>query len=573
MPSPTRRLSPRALDLLASFGVAIAALLVFLPATGHDWIAIDDPQNFLANPHYRGLGPAQLRWIVTGVVMGHWMPVTWLTHGLDHVLWGMNPAGYHLGNVLLHAANAALFFLVARRLLALALPAAGAGALRLGGVAAALLFALHPLRVESVAWITERRDVLAAGFYLLTVLAWLRATGAEGGTRRRWYLLSVGLYALGLMSKSMLVSLPLVLLILDVYPLRRLDPRGWRSPAGRAVLLEKVPYLALAAAMVAITSATMSATVGVTSFGLYGPAARLAMVAHSLAFYPWKTLAPLDLRPMYELPPTVSLLEPRFLGSVLTVAVITVALVAARRRWPAGLAIWLAYAIMLAPVSGVVHAGPQMAADRFSYLPSLGFAMLLGAGVTLAVGAAGLVRLAPLAAAAWIASMAGLTVWHVQTWRDTDTLFAHTLAVAPDCAWCHAEYGATLGNRGDLDRALPHLERALALRPHRVSYRVSMGLALLRLGRPAQALPHLERALQAHPVNLDAATYLGLTLMEVGRPAEAVPHLERVRAARPGVVAPLQGLVRAYRMLGRSPEAEARLEELRRLDPARAARI
>jgi protein O-mannosyl-transferase len=515
-------------DLLLPLALATVTLAVFAPVIGHGWVDLDDDHNFLRNPHYRGLGASQLRWMLTAVVSGHWVPVTWLTHGLDHVLWGMNPAGYHLGNVLLHAANAALVYVLARRLLALAMPGTTSG--WLGASTAALLFALHPLRVESVAWISERRDVLAGLFYLLTLLAWLRARAAEAPWRRRWYLLSLVSFVLGLLSKSMLVSVPLVLLVLEVYPLRRLDPRAWRSATTRRVLLETAPYFALALVALVVTSLTMRAAVPLTSLTDLPLWSRVAMAAHSLVFYPWKLLAPLDLRPMYPRPAHLSALEPRFLVAVLAVLAITVILVAARRRWPAGLSAWLAYAIALAPVSGLVHAGPQLVADRFAYMPSLAFCLLLGGAVSAAAQRPLPVRLVPALVALWIASLAVLTSSQLRIWRDTDTLFAYMLLLEPDCAWCHAQYGAVLGNGGDLERAIPHFRRAAALRPSSGQFQANAGLALLRTGRPVDALPYLERAVTAQPDNLAARAYLGQALTEVGRPADAAPHLERVRA-------------------------------------------
>jgi len=550
-------------DLVAPLALFVVTLIVFSPALGNGWLDYDDDRNFLSNPHYRGLGPAQLRFMFTGVIMGHWTPVTWLTLGLDYVLWGMNPLGYHLGNILLHAGNAAIFFVIARRLLAAALPAAGAGAVRLGAVTAAALFALHPLRAESVAWITERRDVLSACFYLLAVLAYLRAVGAPGaagaaesigaarGRDRRWYLASIGLFALGLLSKSMLVSLPFVLLILDVYPLRRLAGAGWWSARSRALIVEKLPYLGLAVAAVAWTSVAMSASVRVTSLALYPPLARVAMAVYSLAFYPWKTLAPLDLIPMYELPVQVSLFRPPFLTALVVVSVATVGLLLARRRWPGGLAVGLAYAVTLAPVSGLIHAGPQLVADRFSYLPSLGLCLLPGAGVAIALTRSALGRVAVAGAAVWMLSLAGLTWSQVQVWRDTDTLFVYTLQVAPDCAWCQHQYGGSLGNRGQLEPAITHFQNAVALLPDRIVYHYHLGLALLKAGRPGDALPHLQQTVTAQAWNLDAATYLGLALVALGRPAEALPHLERVAAARPDSVEARRGLEEAQRELGR----------------------
>jgi tetratricopeptide (TPR) repeat protein len=555
-------------DLLAVLALIAVTVAVFVPTLGHDWVDLDDNENFLGNPHYRGLGLAQLRWMVTGVRMGHWMPVTWLTHGLDYVLWGMNPAGYHLGNVLLHAINAALVFLVARRLLGAAMPASGAAALRIGALAAALLFALHPLRAESVAWITERRDVLAGSFYLLTILAWLRAGATRDRERRRWYLLSLALFVLGLLSKSMVVSLPLVLLVLDVYPLRRLDLGAWRTPAARRLLLEKAPYLVLAVALVVITTLTFRTHMRVTPLESHPPVARVAMAAYSLAFFPWKTAVPLDLRPMYPLPARVSLLDAPFLPATLVVAGVTVVLVAVRRRWPAGLAVWVAYALMLAPVSGIVHAGPQLVADRFGYLPSLGFCLLFGAGMSTAARRPVLARVAPAAAAVWLLCLAALTWSQLQIWRDTNTLFTYELELEPDCAWCHAQYGSVLGNRGHLDAALPHLIRAAELRPESFNNHANVGLAFLRVGRAAEAVPSLQRAVALKPDYIDAVTNLGLALVAVERAADALPYLERASDARPSAPGPRLGLVQAYNALGRPADAEPHRRVLERLQAA-----
>src|SRR3989449_1249970 len=213
----------------------------------------DDEENFLDNPHYRGLGWTHLRWMWT-THLGHYIPLTWMTLGLDYLLWGMNPLGYHLTNLLLHAANAVVFFFVVRRILTLALLGASERGLALAVSAgfAALVFAIHPLRVESVAWATERRDVLSGLLYLLTILVYLRAS--ERGERGRgWYWGAVAVFVLALLSKSMVVNLPVVLLILDVYPLRRLGGAlgWWREPA-RRVYVEKIPFVLLAAAASAV---------------------------------------------------------------------------------------------------------------------------------------------------------------------------------------------------------------------------------------------------------------------------------------------------------------------------------
>src|SRR3990167_5419391 len=235
--------------------VTAVTLLAFLPSLQGEFLNWDDDENFLFNPHYRGLGWTQIRWMFTATHSGLYIPVTWLTLGLDHVLWGLDPRGYHLTSVVLHALNATLFYLLARRLLATGL-AAPPGAVSWGAVVAALFFSLHPLRVESVAWATERRDVVVGLLGLLTVSAYLRAwrQGAGGRLHRGWYWAAVGCFALALLSKSIAVGLPVGLLALYLFPLRRAAaPPGARAPHLAALAAEKLPFLALAAGISAVT--------------------------------------------------------------------------------------------------------------------------------------------------------------------------------------------------------------------------------------------------------------------------------------------------------------------------------
>ena len=550
--------------------LAIAAITVavFSPALQYGFILWDDDRNLLTNPYYRGLGWAQIRWAFTSAVMGHWIPVTWLTFGVDHALWGMNAFGYHLTNILLHAANAALFYLLALRLLRLGLTTASAGAIRLGAIVTALFFALHPLRVESVAWVTERRDVLSALFYLLTVLAYLKACATDGPPRRRWLLASIGAYALGLLSKSLIMSLPLVLLVLDVYPLRRV--RGsWRR-----VLLEKLPYLCLAIVAAVISVLVVIAKVGLTSSSAYPLTARVAMALYSLVFYVWKTLVPLLLSPMYELPARVELTSPRFLVPALFAAGLTIGLVLARRSWPAALAAWLVYGLTLAPVSGIVHNGPQLVADRYSYLSCLGVALLVGAIVTAAVSSAAISRRVRggvvLAGFAWIVGLTALTVQQLPVWRDAEEVWRRALEVDPDCAFCLGQTGALLGNRGDFGSAIAHFARVVELRPDNVRHRSNLGLALLKAGRPAEAAAEFERILAKEPTDAETRTRLGLALAQQGKLAEASREFERASRDDPRNAGALTQLGISLIELGRPADAIPYLESAVRLDPASA---
>src|SRR3989441_8329744 len=268
---------------LAPLLVALLTLTAFLPTLQNQFVSWDDDKNFLENPHYRGLGWTHLRWMWT-THLGHYIPLTWMTLGLDYLLWGMNPVGYHLTSLLLHAANAVVFFFVVRRILTLALPSPSEHgyALAVSSGFAALVFAIHPLRVESVVWVTERRDVLSGLFYLVAILLYLRA--CERGARGRgWYWLSVAVFGCALFSQSIAGSLPVVLLILDVYPLRRLGGAlGWWSEPARRVYVEKIPFVLLAAAASAIAVMAQSLVRAPLSLAQLSLPGRVAVSADGL---------------------------------------------------------------------------------------------------------------------------------------------------------------------------------------------------------------------------------------------------------------------------------------------------
>lgn len=595
---------------------ALVALAVFAPALGNGFVEWDDHVNFVDNPHFRGLGPSQLRWMLGAFLMGQWIPVTWLTLGLDHVLWGMRPLGYHLTSVVLHGLNAALFTLVASRLLGAALPGLPAGTLRLGAAGAGLFFAIHPLRAESVAWVTERRDVVSGVFFLLTVLAYLEAARAEDPRRRRWLALSIGCYVLAVGSKAIVVTLPILLLLLDLYPLRRLPwpPSGWRSPGLRPVLAEKLPYVALALGGAVMAVHAMRANSFLTPLERLPLADRVPVMLHSLWFYVAKTLVPTALSPLYELPPRVHLLERHFAMSAAVVVLGAATLLVLRRRWPAGLAMAAAYGILLAPVSGVVHNGHQLVHDRYSYLACLPWALLFGAGVAWLLDARdrgvvrpAVARLATVAIIAWVGGLALLAVHQVRVWRDTDTLWRFAVDADPTCAICQGNLGVSLYNRRLPDLAIPRLERALELRPDHVKTNGSLGLALMAAGRPAEAATRFARVLERYPndqdtrINLAVAflnadrpldalrelgevlrldarhagahTNVGAALVDLGRPAEALGPLRQALDLKPDMPQPRVGLARAYAALGSAEAARQEYDALQRLDPRLASGV
>jgi protein O-mannosyl-transferase len=581
---------------LPAFWACAAAVLTFLafsPVLRNGFVDFDDPENFLTNLSYRGLGLSELKWMWTTFHMGPYMPLTWMSHGLDYLLWGLDPFGVHLASLLIHAANAALFFLLALRLLGRAFPEKEKADLLLPAAVAALFFSVHPLRVESVAWATERRDVLAGFFLLLTALSYLRMADAGESGRRRRLAATVALYALSLLSKASGMTLPAVLLVLDVFVLRR-------TGAGRtrAVLWEKVPFLlaALAAAVLAVHGQEAAGATSPAS--LYGPSARAAFIGYGVVFYLLKTLLPFGLSPVYTIPQAVRLTEWPFSFCLALAVALTALLFLLRRRSPGLWAAWLAYGLLLAPVSGIFQSGPQIAADRISYFCCLGWALFPGAAA-LRFGRAGVA-----ASAAVLLALGTLTWRQTGVWKDSETLWSHALKLDPGHYIAHNNLGLRRAADGDLAGAIGHYVQALQTRPGFVlamnnlglayeaqgdlekaerCYRnaldshprfdpawINMGNVSLRKGDLASAAEHYGKALDLSPDQPDALNGLGVVALGRRSPGEAAAYFERSLRARPDFAPALNNLGLALARQGRHGEAVRRFEEALRIDPGHA---
>ena len=546
---------------LLPVAAALITILVFWPTLDNQFVDWDDDRNLVNNSDFRGLGWSHLRWMFTNTLMGHWIPVTWISFGADYLLWGMNPFGYHLTNLLLHAASAAVFSFVALRLLP-----APAGHVPhtapLGALAAALFFAIHPLRVESVAWVTERRDVLSGLWFLLTVLTYLRAAEASRARRRWWLAGSVGCYALAATSKSIVMTLPVILLILDVYPLRRLGARWseWTASEGRRVLAEKIPYLVVAG------GAAGMATYALRSFGetLASPppiASRVMMALYGLWFYVWKTFMPLAISPLYQLPTPLDPAEPWMIASAAVVIALTGGLLVLRRRWPAGLAVWVSYGVLLAPVSGLVQSGPQLVAARYSYLACLGWALIVGGAVNVLVRrGAGRPPGAGWARAGLVATVVcflglGVLSWRLAgIWHDSETLWSHVVSLDPASSIGHHNLGFAYLNQSKLDAAEREVLTALRLDPEWELAQTTLAVILFRQGRFEQAgearahlgsllLKHrkygaaadlFRKEVNARPGDAAAHNNLGVALLLLGDIGAAIEHFEQALRINPG---------------------------------------
>lgn len=580
-----RGLSPRPARWIVPLMIALLTVGAFLPTLQSGFVNWDDNKFLIHNPSYRGLGWTQLKWMFTTFHQGLYQPLSWMTYGMDYLVWGMSPIGYHLTNLLLHAGTAVVFYCVTIRLLQLAMADSAENSdigIYPAATFAALLFSLHPLRVESVAWATERRDVLSGLLYLLTLLVYLRAcaTSPEGRARLRWLAASLGLYALALMSKAMAVSLPVILVVLDVYPLRRLGGGSgrWMGPAVRHVWLEKVPFSLLALATVVTAVIAQAENSNLKPIEQHGIAARLAIALFGTAFYLWKTVVPIGLSPLYQLPTHVNPLEWQFVLSGAATMAISGALIVARRRWPAGLALWISYVVILLPVLGIVQVGPQIAADRYTYLSCLGWAVLAGAGLLTARrawsrGAISQPIAATIAGLA-IVVLAGLwgSTWRqTQIWHDSARLWTHAIAVNPNSSTAHLNLGDALAASGQLASAKEQFASALRLDPTMRVARLNIAVVYEKEKKVEQAEAEYRRLLEQEPTYIKGYLQLGQLYQKLGRIEDWTALFQRALLIEPKNPTILSNLAVGYLSQGRMQEGVTLLEKAVALDPGNAA--
>ena len=545
---------------------AALGAFAFLPALGAGFVNWDDEASFLRNPDYRGFGLTQLRWMFTTTLLGHWSPLTWMTWSLNYVMGGLDPFGYHLLSVLLHAVNIALFYLVARELLARGFDVApSAPAITVGALFAALVFGAHPLRAESVAWISGRRDVLCATFYLCAALAYLRGVTRHRLIAPRSWALSVAAFAAALLAKGSALTLPLTLLLLDVYPLRR-RVLGWRG-----LLVEKLPYALLAAGAAGMAIGVRQDSGNITDYGRYGVGARVALTGYTIWFYPWKTFWPSGLAANYELPAQVRLAEPRFVVALIAVVAITAILIRLRRRWPAGLTAWISSAIVLAPISGAVRSGEQLAADRYSYLAALGLGVLAGAVLTWSLQR-GSMRTRPgvtAVAVAVVVTLVGGTWMQTATWRDSETLWRRAVGIEPTCSLCESNLGRAIAETGRLEEAKGHARRAITLRPDRPGPHENMGVILMAQQRYPEAEEQFRAVVTIRPTHAPSRNNLGVALATGGRDAEAESEFREAARLSPRLADAPGNLGALYLRQQRYDDAIAQLREALAIDPRR----
>jgi tetratricopeptide (TPR) repeat protein len=544
----------------------------------NDFVSWDDGPTLLENPNYRGLDGQRLRWMFTSFYLGHYQPLSWVTFALDYLIWGVDPFGYHLTNLLLHACNAVLFYYLSARLLSLAFrDGTDPLSIRVAAVFSAVLFAIHPLRVESVAWATERRDVLSGLFFLVTILSYLRAFGEGQRNYARWLSVALLAYALSLLSKATGITLPLVLLLLDIYPLGRLrgSPFKWSAADCRKVCLEKLPFFFLALAFGGVALLAQREAGALRTVERYDLLYRGAQAFFGIVFYLWKTALPVKLSPLYEAPFYVDLRGPVFMISVAIVMALSLVFVRARDSWPGGLASWVYYLVLLAPVLGIAQSGPQLVADRYSYLACLSWAVLAGAGLLYGCGAwikDGITKKFVYAALGvtviFSAALAGLTRRQIQVWHDSETLWRQVLSVTPESSYAQNNLGNVFAKRGDVDEAVQRFQIALRLNPRLAEAHYNLGNILYRRGQLDQAVGYYRDAIRVRPAYAEAHYNLAVALAKNGHLDEAIQHYRIVIQLRPNDAAAHNNLGNVLYARGEVDEAIAQYREALRIQPA-----
>lgn len=535
----------RNIVLLGCAAIVLSVLVLYAPVRHFQFVSWDDPEYVTDNPQVRaGLTASSIRWAFTSGHAANWHPLTWMSHMLDVDLYGMNPGAHHVTNVALHLAAALLlfWFFVAHT--------GHTGR----SVFVALAFAIHPAHVESVAWIAERKDVLCGFFFALTLVAYGLYAAKPSMGRFMFVFTSM---AAGLMAKPMLVTLPFVLLLLDIWPLHRLRSEN----AARTLpdlVWEKLPLFGLSVASSIVTFLVQQSGGAVAKLDMLPPYARIGNAILSYGRYMGELLWPVSLSVVYPFEESLPIV------GVVALAVLLIVVTYAAIRYifkaPYFAAGWLWYLGMLVPVIGIVQVGSQPLADRYTYLPSIGIFLALAWGFGSVASRLHLPKHATSAiAVAALAACALVTSRQVQVWTSNLSLWGHAIEVTKGNYQAHASYANALTDAGSLGPAIEHYREALRIRPSFALARTNLANALARQGKPAEAVEHYAIALKANPDDAIARVGYGSALDDLGRVDEAVVQYQAAIRADPDFAEAYNDLAAAYVKQGRLADAIAQM--------------
>jgi tetratricopeptide (TPR) repeat protein len=539
----------------AAFVISLLTALLYLPALQNNFVNWDDQYYVYENSNILSIDYQSLNWMLTAFHASNWHPLTWLSHAIDYAVWGLDPLGHHLTSIVLHGLNTFLVVILITRLIQIgqgrlskdsqiSSPVtrhSSLGSPLLAGAVTGLLFGVHPLHVESVAWVSERKDVLYAFFYLLSILVYLGYVRAEAGKRRVLYVMCLVLFVCSLMSKPMAVTLPVVLLLLDVYPLGRTGIRELVGSQWR-VVVEKVPFFVLSVVSSILTVQAQEAGGALKSLELHPMGERILVAFRALLFYLYKMVLPLDLAPLYPYPAVTGLLDIEYLGMVLLVVGITVFCIWRWRREKVWTVAWAYYVVTLFPVLGIIQVGGQAAADRYTYLSSLAPFLLAGLGafeITKVVQERKdlllLWKIPVLSLFIFLCALLLIfTVKQIKVWKDSVILWNYELNIYPDASYvAYYNRGKAFEERDEYTEALDDYKRAIDMNPRFPDSFINRGTVLEVIGSHKQALESYSKAILLDPVAADAYYNRGISYGSLGQYQQAIQDFTKAVTLNP----------------------------------------
>ncbi len=563
-------------SLILAFLVCIITILVYLPALQNDFVNWDDDVYVYKNIFIQSIDPGFLKWMFS-FEDAMWVPLTKLSHALNYAVWGLDPMGHHLTNILLHGFNAFLVVLIAVRLMMGPSYEDGAAfakrALIAGGVTG-ILFGIHPLRVESVVWVTERKDVLSGFFVLLSLLYYIKFTAVSIKNRiRTYYLFSLVFFLMALMSKPMVVTLPVVLILLDIYPLERLR-FDLALKSQLRVLAEKIPFIALSVTLSIVTILSYEYKGIMVTESEVDLMDRLLVAVQSLSFYLYKMVWPVDLVPIYPYPSEISIITLEYAGPLILVMGITAFCIYSWKRQKVWSVVWVYYIVTLLPVLGIIKFGAFAAADRYTYLPGLGPMLLAGLGVSWLWRKAevkhnkSVLRKSSIIIVfvLFFSLLASTTLKQILIWKDSLTLWNRQLALYSS----HLAYnnrGNVYRKSGKYQKALADYNKAIELDPeYKLAYN-NRGIVYLGSEKYQEALADYNKAIELDPEYKLAYNNRGNVYLKSGKYQKALADYNKAIELAYEYVSPYNNRGYAFSILGRYQEAIVNYNKAIELDP------
>ena len=550
----------------------MVTILFYIPALNNDFVNWDDHKYVYQNKNIHFLNFHSLYWMLTSFHASNWHPLTWLSHALDYALWGLNPLGHHLTNIILHGLNTLLVFLLAIKLTTNTQDSTMTSSkaktshplptlIFLSAGVTAALFGLHPLHVESVVWISERKDLLSASFFLLSIISYVSYTSFPTPNRSRWFPLSILFFALALMAKPMAVSLPIVLLLIDWYPLKRLNKSNQKL---LLLLKEKVPFfiLSLASAIITIIAQYSGGAVG--SMEQFPLGLRLMNASRALLFYLGKMAYPLELSPFYPFPADAHWLGlPYVLSGIVVVLLTLFCLWMIKSKNYLIPIIWFYFVVTLLPVIGVIQVGIQAAADRYTYLPSLAIFLLAGIGISWIYQKAVLIKYgiflkgAILLVTAIIIFLLGRsTIKQIKVWQNSGSLWSYVIDIFPNrIPIAHNNLGLFYHEKGMVKKALSEYKQASSIDSDYINAYNNLGVIYDEMDKFEEAIIAFNKALIIDPHYTEAYYNLGNAYASRGMSEEARSQYKQALISNPHYAEAHNNLGLIYGKQGRLDEA------------------